>query len=97
MKGFEITDETIAFDLVKETGPGGNFLDKMNTVKNPRKEHWQPSIFNRDSYQKWAVSGSRIDLDEAKGIYYEIMKKEDIKTKINEKTEKLLLKIIHSA
>jgi len=97
IRGFDVNKETIAFDLIKEVIPYGSFLDKTHTVENFRKELWQPVIFNRDNYQKWALSNGKTDVEKAKEIYYEIVKNKDIIPKIDETTEKELLKIIHSA
>ncbi len=97
IKGFEITEETIAFDLMKEVGAGGSFLDHPHTAENFRKEYWQPRIFNRLTYQAWESAGGKSDLDIARDIYYEIMKKDDVAPKIDEQVEKSLWKIIRMA
>jgi trimethylamine---corrinoid protein Co-methyltransferase len=97
IKGFEISEETIALDLIKQVGPGGTFLDQMHTVEHCRTEHWQPSIFNRKTFQTWIASDGKTDLDKARDIYYEIMKKEDVVPLIGEETEKALLAVIQKA
>ncbi|MDD5598430.1 MAG: trimethylamine methyltransferase family protein, partial [Victivallaceae bacterium] len=97
MRNFEINEETIAFDVVKEVGPGGNFLEQMHTAEHFRNEHWQPSLFNRKTYHGWLQSGGMTDLDKARDIYYEIMKKDDPEPKIDEASEKELMRIIRKA
>lgn len=64
--GFEISDETLAVDLIKTVGPGGTFLDSEHTLKHFRTEHWQPAIWAREMYQGWRETGSKIDADRAR-------------------------------
>jgi trimethylamine---corrinoid protein Co-methyltransferase len=97
IKGFEINEETIALDLIRQVGPGGNFLDQMHTAEHCRTEHWQPSIFNRKTFQTWKANDGKTDLEKAKDIYLDIMKKDDVIPLIEEKTENALLAIIQSA
>ncbi len=97
LRGFEISEETIAYDLVKEVGPCGSFLDQMHTAENFRQEIWMSDIFNTDTYQAWNVSGMKTDIDKARDIYDNIMKKDDLPPLIDETTEKELYKIIDKA
>ncbi|MFH0880664.1 MAG: trimethylamine methyltransferase family protein, partial [Lentisphaerota bacterium] len=46
-RGFEINDEELQFDLIRETGIGGNYLDKDHTFENFRRTLYDPSILNR--------------------------------------------------
>jgi len=41
--GIEVNDETLAFDMIREVGPRGNFLVRNRTAKEARKL-WPPSI-----------------------------------------------------
>jgi trimethylamine--corrinoid protein Co-methyltransferase len=47
MDGIEVTDETLALDLIKQVGVGGNFLDTDHTARHFRKELWIPKLFER--------------------------------------------------
>ena len=47
MEGIELSEETLALDLIHEVGPGGNFLQEDHTFKHFRKETWYPRFFNR--------------------------------------------------
>jgi len=49
MKGFEISDETLAFNIIKNVGPGGHFLTQKHTVKYMRKELYMPKVLDRTS------------------------------------------------
>lgn len=45
-KGVEVTDETIAFDVIKDVGFGGHYLQHEHTYSN-FKNIWYPELFNR--------------------------------------------------
>jgi trimethylamine---corrinoid protein Co-methyltransferase len=57
-RGYEIDEDTLGFDAIKETGPGGHFLDKLHTFRHFRKELFQPVLGNRDDFDTWQASGS---------------------------------------
>jgi trimethylamine--corrinoid protein Co-methyltransferase len=57
--GVRVDDETLALDVVRQVGPGGNFLMNSHTVKNFRKEFWLPRLIDRDRYDSWRAAGSK--------------------------------------
>jgi trimethylamine--corrinoid protein Co-methyltransferase len=73
LRGFEVTEETLALDLIKETGIGGTFIDKDHTVKHMRDEHFFPDLFNREEYSIWEKKGSMSTLDKARLRLKEIL------------------------
>jgi trimethylamine--corrinoid protein Co-methyltransferase len=54
LQGFEVTEETIAFDVIKEVGINGNFLAHPSTLENFRKEFWLSDIMERKSWDAWS-------------------------------------------
>jgi trimethylamine--corrinoid protein Co-methyltransferase len=94
VRGFEVNEETLAFDLIKEVGPGGCFLNTDHTVRHFRAEQWEPEIFSRQQFSAWMQSGSRSDVDIALDIYRDIQARPDPPTHISDDTEKALLDII---
>ncbi|MCG8483574.1 MAG: trimethylamine methyltransferase family protein [Clostridia bacterium] len=46
-RSFEINDDTLAVDLIKEVGPGGEFLSTEHTIKYCRKEPFKPEVSHR--------------------------------------------------
>jgi len=46
-RGFEVSEETLQFELIKEVGIGGSFLETDHTLLNYREHLWMPSILNR--------------------------------------------------
>jgi trimethylamine--corrinoid protein Co-methyltransferase len=61
LKGFEVTDETIALKAMKEVGIGGNYLLHESTARLFRREFWTSQIFERLPWEAWnqqAVRGA---------------------------------------
>ena len=58
VRGVEISDETLALDLIDAVGPDGQYLDSDHTLKHHR-ERWYPDLFDRDNYDGWLDKGSR--------------------------------------
>ena len=59
MRGFAIDSEHLALDVIKQVGPGGNFLQEKHTLDFFRREHWQPGIFNRKNLPNWIKAGQK--------------------------------------
>jgi trimethylamine--corrinoid protein Co-methyltransferase len=51
-------DEEVA--LIKANTPRGNFLKAKHTRRTFR-EHWQPAILSRDTYEAWQAKGQTIE------------------------------------
>lgn len=58
-KGFTISQDTLALDVIKEVGHGGNFLGMTHTVQNFRKEIWIPYIMERNPWAQWYEDGHK--------------------------------------
>ena len=56
-RGIDITDESLAFDMVKEVGIGGDFLQRRETAKKFRKEYYLPEFLNRRRNVAWIAQG----------------------------------------
>lgn len=52
MQGIVVDDETLAVDVIKNVGPGGNFLSQKHTLKHMR-EIFMPQFMDRRPYNKW--------------------------------------------
>jgi trimethylamine--corrinoid protein Co-methyltransferase len=57
-KGIEVTDETLALDLLQEVGPGGEFLSHDHTFDH-FKDWFQPTIIDRSNFDIWTQEGSK--------------------------------------
>ncbi len=54
--GIEVTEETMAVDVICDVGPGGHYLHQDHTMKWFR-EYWRPTLMERNSYEDWVASG----------------------------------------
>jgi trimethylamine--corrinoid protein Co-methyltransferase len=59
IRGFDISREHIGMDVIRQVGPGGNFLAEEQTVKLHRQEHWRPKFLNRDDPETWMKKGRK--------------------------------------
>jgi len=59
LRGIKITDETLAIDVIEKVGPGGQYLDKRHTLEYLVKEHYLPTIINRERRERWEKAGSK--------------------------------------
>lgn len=53
-----VDQEMLALDLIHETGPDGQYLDKKHTLRH-FKEQWHPLLFDRTNYESWVKKGSK--------------------------------------
>jgi trimethylamine--corrinoid protein Co-methyltransferase len=53
----EVSDETLAVDVLKAVGPGGAFLGQRHTRRHLRGNQWRSRILNRASYDRWLEDG----------------------------------------
>jgi trimethylamine--corrinoid protein Co-methyltransferase len=72
-RGYEVNPDTLAFDIIKEVGPGGHFLDKDHTFDHFRTEFYQPQLSNRDDFVSWQANGSPQSMETANNKYKEIL------------------------
>ena len=59
VEGVNVNEDTLAFDLIKQVGPGGNFVTAKHTRHYMRREHYQPSLSDRDSRADWEAKGGK--------------------------------------
>lgn len=52
-QGIDVSDETLALNVIRKVGPGGNFLAEMHTLEHIRKEHFIPELTDRRSFETW--------------------------------------------
>jgi trimethylamine--corrinoid protein Co-methyltransferase len=56
MQGLEISEDTLALDLIHQHALRGDFLDTKHTLHHVR-ESWGPRLVDRQNYDKWLESG----------------------------------------
>ncbi len=58
LRGVDVTDDTLALDVVRNVGIAGSFLGDMHTLENYRDHLWMPSLLCRINREKWNEKGS---------------------------------------
>jgi len=64
-KGYEVSEEALALDVITELGPEGDFLNTPHTLKHFR-ERWYPDLFERTTYESWLSKGGKSLTERAK-------------------------------
>jgi trimethylamine--corrinoid protein Co-methyltransferase len=74
-RGVEVTDDSLALDLIKKVGYSGNYITAKETNKLYRKELFIPTMFSREPYETWEKEGSKLAIDHARERAQEILAK----------------------
>jgi trimethylamine--corrinoid protein Co-methyltransferase len=73
-RGIDAARENIALDLIKQVGPGGDFMATDHTIARLRSgEFWQPAISNRSIHDSWVADGKRDVVQKAHARVKEIL------------------------
>jgi trimethylamine--corrinoid protein Co-methyltransferase len=90
-RGIQVNDYTLAVDVIRKVGPGGNFLAEKHTLDYFLKEHLVPKISNHESYETWKRNGSKSIVDVSREKTKEILEnhkpialEKDVQIKIEE-------------
>jgi trimethylamine--corrinoid protein Co-methyltransferase len=73
LESFDVTDDMIGLDVIKQVGVGGTFLNTKQTRTLWRSEDYMPKVFDKTSYQEWVAGGKKTILDKAKERTEEIL------------------------
>jgi trimethylamine--corrinoid protein Co-methyltransferase len=57
-RGIPVNDETLAVDVIRQVGTGGNFLAHLHTLQHLESTQWRPKLISRMGNDKWQASGS---------------------------------------
>ena len=58
-RGFTLDDAHIGLDVIREVGPGGEYLSAAQTMEMFQTEHWRPDQCNRDNPDTWLMKGRK--------------------------------------
>jgi trimethylamine--corrinoid protein Co-methyltransferase len=59
INGFQINDETLAWEVIEAVGPGGSYLAEEHTLRHLRREYYFSKTANRLAPEAWAKNGAR--------------------------------------
>lgn len=57
--GIDVTDYNMAIDVIKEIGPGGEFVTHQHTFDNFKKEQSQSRLIDRTMRDTWLANGGK--------------------------------------
>ncbi len=95
-RGFEVNENTLAYDVIKEEAESGFFTGHEHTVEHFRTEHWAPEFFSRETLSAWNKPGKKTDTVFAREIAEKVFK-EYWPQNITDDVERELRKVIKSA
>ena len=72
VEGIRVDDDTLAYDIISQVGPGGNFVTSKHTRKYMRSEHYQPLLSDRESREDWESKGKPVTWERAAEIVKQI-------------------------
>ena len=56
LKDVEVSEETLALDVIRQVGIEGQYLKTSHTRRH-MKDHWYPDLFERGAYNDWKQKG----------------------------------------
>lgn len=59
VQGIDINDETLAVDVIKSVGAGGDFLMQEHTMKYMRTAQSRPTLMDRKMKHSWKEAGAK--------------------------------------
>jgi trimethylamine--corrinoid protein Co-methyltransferase len=94
-RGIEVTEESLALDVVHRVGAGKDFLGQRHTMEKFRTEHFLPTVTDRSSWDSWVAKGSKTTLqragEEVRRIFKE-HKVEPVRSEVGEVAAALIKK-----
>jgi trimethylamine--corrinoid protein Co-methyltransferase len=72
LRGVEVSDETLALDLIKKMGFSGNYLFDSHTRKHVR-ELWQAQLGDTGTFEAWRAAGQKSTIEKAQDKVREIL------------------------
>jgi len=58
LKGIEVNPDTLAVDVIREIGPGGEYLTHSHTFEHFKSEIWDAQLGNRMTRETWKKHGA---------------------------------------
>ena len=56
LRRLEISEDTLALDLIHEIGPDGSFVETRHTLQHVRDD-WVPRLMDRNNFLRWEANG----------------------------------------
>jgi trimethylamine--corrinoid protein Co-methyltransferase len=75
LSGIEVTDDNLAFDVIKQVGPAGAYIMEAHTLEHFRKEQYFSKIVDQGKREAWERDGKRGILERARDEARKILSK----------------------
>lgn len=66
MQGIAVNDETLALEVIKAVGAGGNYLNQKHTRKFMKQEQSRVNLIDRRMRDRWMEKGGKSMADRAR-------------------------------
>ena len=73
-RGIDVNEDSLAEEVIRRVGPGGNYLSEAHTIEHFRTEFYYPSVVDRLSRKQWEKKGSLDTAARARIIAKELMR-----------------------
>ena len=65
-RGLDTSEAALAFDAIKQAGPGGNFLTTDQTLSLYREAFYEAELFDSNSFEQWRDDGKLVAAERAR-------------------------------
>jgi trimethylamine--corrinoid protein Co-methyltransferase len=79
LSGIEVTDDTLALDVIRQVGPNGTYIVEAHTLEHFKTEHFFSKIVDQDKRESWEKGGKRGMLERARDEARKILSKHQAK------------------
>ena len=73
LSGITVNPDTMAFDVIRQVGPGGNFVTEEHTIAHMMDEFYYPDLSVRCNFDIWEERGRPDMLTRAKAMVQQIL------------------------
>jgi len=76
VRGIEVNDETLAYDVIRDVvqGKKGHFLGNPQTIKHMESDYYYPAMSDRSSPERWEKNGAKDIRERARERVFEILR-----------------------
>jgi trimethylamine---corrinoid protein Co-methyltransferase len=75
LDGINVSEDTLALDVIRQVGPGGDYLGQDHTLRYFRKELYTPRLFKRQTIEEWEKAGKKMAHEAAHNRVLQILAK----------------------
>lgn len=73
LRGIDVDEDHLAEEVIREVGPGGNYLAEEHTMEFFRDEVWFANLVSRENYETWSKNGSKTMTERARDYMLKLL------------------------